>query len=73
MLLVGTAGGWLYLSGVHPDVGAQLRRAGKLELGRKVWVTPAEEMIGDSTAKAIAQANAWLGRRERSTKAGSQP
>jgi SulP family sulfate permease len=54
-------GGRLYLSGVHPDVAAQLRRAGKLELGREVWLAPAEEVIGDSTAGAMAQANAWLG------------
>jgi sulfate permease, SulP family len=56
------AGGRLYLSGVHPDVAAQLRRTGKLEFEREVWVAPAEEVIGDSTAEAIAQANAWLGR-----------
>jgi sulfate permease, SulP family len=56
------AGGRLYLSGVHPDVAAQLRRTGKLEFEREVWVAPAEEVIGDSTAEATAQANAWLGR-----------
>jgi SulP family sulfate permease len=55
------AGGRLYLSGVHADVAAQLQRAGKLELGREVWVAPAEEVIGVSTREAIAQANAWLG------------
>jgi len=54
-------GGRLYLSGVHADVAAQLQRAGKLELGREVWVAPAEEVIGVSTAEAIARANAWLG------------
>ena len=54
-------GGRLYLSGVHPDVAAQLRRTGKLELEREVWVAPVEAVIGDSTAAAIAQANAWLG------------
>ena len=55
-------GGRLYLSGVHADVAAQLRRAGKLELGQNVWVLPAEEVLGVSTAGAIAQADAWLGR-----------
>ena len=54
-------GGRLYLSGVHPDVAAQLRRTGKLKFEREVWVAPAEAVIGDSTAAAIAQANAWLG------------
>lgn len=55
------AGGRLYLSGVHADVVTQLRRAGKLEAERDVWVAPAGEVIGDSTAEAIARANAWLG------------
>jgi SulP family sulfate permease len=56
------AGGRLYLSGVHADVAAQLRRAGKLELEREVWIAPAGEIIGDSTRQAIAEANAWLGK-----------
>lgn len=55
------AGGRLYLSGVHPDVARQLQRAGKLEVGREVWITPAREIVGDSTADAIAQGSAWLG------------
>ena len=55
-------GGRLYLSGVHADVAAQLRRAGKLESGREVWIMPAEEVLGVSTAEAVAQADTWLGR-----------
>jgi SulP family sulfate permease len=57
------AGGRLYLSGVHADVERQLRRAGKLEVGREVWITPAREIVGESTAEAIAQGAAWLGGR----------
>ena len=63
-------GGRLYLSGVHADVAAQLRRAGKLELEREVWVARADEIIGDSTTAAIAEANAWLGT-DASRKAGA--
>jgi sulfate permease, SulP family len=66
-------GGRLYLSGVHADVAAQLRRAGKLEREREVWVAPAEEVIGDSTAGAIAQANAWLGHARADPLPGASP
>ena len=54
-------GGRLYLSGVQPKLGEQLRDAGKLDLEREVWITPAQEIIGSSTRDAVAQANAWLG------------
>ncbi|HUR93290.1 MAG TPA: SulP family inorganic anion transporter [Gemmatimonadales bacterium] len=57
------AGGRLYLSGVHADVARQLRDAGKLELGRDIWISPAGEIVGASTDEAIAQGNAWLGGR----------
>ncbi len=56
------AGGRLYLSGVHPDVARQLRRTNKLEADRDVWILPAGGELGASTEKAVAQANAWLGR-----------
>jgi SulP family sulfate permease len=55
-------GGRLYLSGVHPDVARQLRRTGKLEADRDVWIVPAGEGLGASTKEAVAQGNAWLGR-----------
>jgi SulP family sulfate permease len=57
------AGGRLYLSGVHPDVARQLRRTGKLEADRDVWIVPAGDGLGASTEEAVAQGNAWLGRR----------
>ena len=70
---LGEVGGRLYLSGVHPDVAEQLRLAGKLEEGREVWVAPAEEVVGVSTALAVAQANAWLGRGGADTRHAHQP
>ncbi|HEY9505396.1 MAG TPA: SulP family inorganic anion transporter [Gemmatimonadales bacterium] len=54
------AGGRLYLSGVHPDIVRQLRSAGKLEEDREIWITPAGEIVGASTEKAVARAHAWL-------------
>lgn len=56
-----SVGGRLYLSGVRADVAEQLRRAGKLDEGRDVWISPAEEIVGVSTAAAVTQATAWLG------------
>ena len=53
-------GGRLYLSGVAADVSTQLRRAGKLELDREVYVVPADDVIGASTAQAVTHASAWL-------------
>ena len=66
-------GGRLYLSGVHADVAAQLRRTGKLALEREVWVAPAEEVLGVSTAEAIAHANAWLGRARGDSRSAASP
>ncbi|MBB5234645.1 SulP family inorganic anion transporter [Deinococcus budaensis] len=54
-------GGRLYLSGVDEDVGEQLREAGKLDMGGSVHVVPAGEVVGDSTAQAVASASGWLG------------
>jgi SulP family sulfate permease len=53
-------GGRLYLSGVDERLGAQLRRAGKLDFDRAVHLVPAAEVIGDSTEQALASASAWL-------------
>jgi hypothetical protein len=54
--------GRLYLSGVDGDVGAQLRRAGKLDLDRAVHLVPASAVLGASTGHAVESASAWLGR-----------
>jgi SulP family sulfate permease len=56
------AGGRLYLSGVHEDVVEQLRRAGKLEFGQDVTIHEATNLVGESTAEAVENANGWLGR-----------
>ena len=54
-------GGRLYLSGVDEEVGKQLRRAGKLDLDRVVYLVPADRIFGASTKQAMAHASAWLG------------
>lgn len=54
-------GGRLYLSGVDERLATQLRRAGKLDLGRAVRVVPALDVYGESTTRAIESARAWLG------------
>jgi sulfate permease, SulP family len=54
-------GGRLYLSGVDPQLAAQLRRVGKLDLDRTVHVAPGQSVYGASTAEAVAEASAWLG------------
>ncbi len=51
-------GGRLYLSGVHADVAAQLRRSGKLD--RSVSLVPASTVFGASTERALVDASAWL-------------
>lgn len=55
------AGGRLYLTGVDEDVAEQLRRSRKLDLNRTVVVTPAADVIGASTERALGAARAWLG------------
>lgn len=54
-------GGRLYLSGVDPQVGKQLRRAGKLDLDRVVHLVAADDTFGTSTEQAVAHASSWLG------------
>ena len=52
--------GRLYLSGVEERLATQLRRAGKLDLDRRVQLVPALEVLGASTLQAVEQASAWL-------------
>jgi hypothetical protein len=67
-------GGRLYLSGVGEELGAQLRRAGKLDLERVVHLVPAEAVVGASTTRAMEAASAWLGgRRSTSPTGGGEP
>ena len=55
-------GGRLYLSGVGEELGAQLRRTGKLDLEAAVRLVPGTAVLGESTRRALADASAWLGR-----------
>lgn len=38
----------------------QLRRSGKLDLTDEVIITPATDILGESTRQARAEAQAWL-------------
>jgi sulfate permease, SulP family len=53
-------GGRLYLSGVDERLSRQLRHAGKLDLDGAVQLVPAGAIVGESTERALADANAWL-------------
>jgi SulP family sulfate permease len=55
-------GGRLYLSGLDEGLIEQLRDAGKLDLEETVRLVPADEVVGASTAQALASATEWLGR-----------
>jgi hypothetical protein len=59
---LGEVGGRLYLSGVSEAFGAQLRRAGRLALEEVVHLVPAADVLGESTARTVAAARAWLDR-----------
>lgn len=53
-------GGTLYLSGVGAELAAQLKRAGKLDLGGGVHIIGARPVLGASTREAAEEALAWL-------------
>jgi SulP family sulfate permease len=55
-----SVGGRLYLSGVDEGVRTTLIRSGKLDLGGAVVVESMTPIIGESTLRALADANAWL-------------
>ena len=54
------AGGRLYLSGVDTHVRAAIRRSQKLDEEGPVRIFPATHVVGESTAAAQADAEAWL-------------
>lgn len=60
-------GGRLYLAGVDEDVAGVLRHAHKLEIGEKVHVFVADEIVLGSTEAAVNAANEWLGRSQQRT------
>jgi SulP family sulfate permease len=53
-------GGRLYLSGVDEHVRRQLVRSGKLDVGGDVWLEEVTPIIGESTNRALGEAQAWL-------------
>jgi sulfate permease, SulP family len=57
---IGAAGGHLFLSGVQPDLGAQLRDTHRVDLRDAVTVVPASDTILESTQAALDDAEAWL-------------
>lgn len=52
--------GRLYLTGVSDAVAGQLRHAGKLDLGGRVYILSADPTLGESTEDALGLANQWL-------------
>jgi sulfate permease, SulP family len=57
---VAGAGGRLYLNGMDEQVSDRLARARRMDLDDQVVLFPATEILGESTRRAIAAANAWL-------------
>ncbi|PSL02815.1 SulP family sulfate permease [Haloactinopolyspora alba] len=56
--------GRLYLSGLDADLLDQLRRAGGLDLAGPVRAVAATGIVGESTQRALHDADAWLIRHE---------
>jgi SulP family sulfate permease len=59
---VEAVGGRLYLSGVDPHLLEQLRRTRRVDVDRRVQVFVATEIVGDASALAYRQGEAWLAR-----------
>jgi sulfate permease, SulP family len=55
-----SAGGHLFLSGVEPDLLAQLHKTHRVDLRDAVTVVPASDTILESTQQAYDDATAWL-------------
>jgi SulP family sulfate permease len=53
-------GGRLYLSGVAPELVAQFERAGRIESGGPIRVVEATPTLGESTRRAIDEAESFL-------------
>jgi SulP family sulfate permease len=54
------ANGRLYLTGVGPEIHAQIRHSGKLSLAGPVRLYEATPVRGESTRAALADATSWL-------------
>ncbi|WP_240200856.1 hypothetical protein [Cellulosimicrobium cellulans] len=57
---LGERGGRLYVSGVDPELAAKFEQVIDLRLRERIAVYPARPVIGESTADAMAHAEAWL-------------
>jgi SulP family sulfate permease len=55
-----SVGGRLYLSGVDDNVRQTMVRSGKLDIGHEVWLESMTPIIGESTRRALRDAEAWL-------------
>lgn len=53
-------GGRLYLTGVRPEVRAQINRTNRLDLSGPVTILEATATRGESTRRAVAESHAWL-------------
>lgn len=53
-------GGRLYLTGVRPEVRAQIDRTKRLDLSGSVTILEATAIRGESTRRAVAEGKAWL-------------
>jgi sulfate permease, SulP family len=60
-------GGRLFLSGVDPGLFRQLQRARRVDVEGRVHVFEATRVVGESSAEAYRQAQAWLDERDRVT------
>jgi sulfate permease, SulP family len=58
-------GGRLFLSGVDPGLFRQLQRARRVDVDGRVHVFEATRVVGESSAEAYRQAQAWLDERDR--------
>jgi len=55
-----SVGGRLYLSGVDDNVRQTMVRSGKLDIGHEAWLESMTPIIGESTRRALRDAEAWL-------------
>jgi SulP family sulfate permease len=59
---VEAAGGRVYLSGVDPDLVAKFRETRRVDMGGRVHLFEAEDVVGDSSARAYREAETWIAR-----------
>lgn len=57
---IASKGGRLYLTGVRPEVRAQIDRTNRLDVSGPVTILEATAARGESTRRAVAESHAWL-------------